>query len=323
MPIDECFDAPADAVERALPATSDAAPADTRAEALLRRADAACRRVGVDRDSVRAVVRIAVLRMAHRYGPFGDDRHAYHNEEHALGLLERTLPALLAAAPLDTADREALVLFCACHDLRQRECGPAVGPIGADEAASIAETARLLAAQGLNDRRLHLALRFAIAGSTFANGTEDAEKGALVHRLGAWLDGSKPCWRDDADAVNAERLARIAADLDTGSIGAPYAEFAAQAAALAVELQYRAGRPLDSRAAAAACLQFLGEGQRHYVDALHRFASAEGRAAFGERRDANARRCAKTARDLAERFPVAPADAHAVLAAFAAITAAP
>jgi hypothetical protein len=35
--------------------------------------------------------------------------------------LEDKLPLLLAAAPLPTVEREALVLFCACHDLRQRE----------------------------------------------------------------------------------------------------------------------------------------------------------------------------------------------------------
>ena len=325
MPIDDRFDAPADAVERALPAAPAAAAPDNGAGAALsRRADAACRQLGIAREPVRLAVRIGVLRMARRYGRDGMDPHAYHNDAHALGLLERTLPALVAAGPLDAGAREVLALFCACHDLRQRERGPGVGPVGANEAASIAEAERLLAALGLEDRRLRLALRLAIAGSTFAAGDidvdgDDAARGAFAHRLAAWLDDHRPGWRGDDDAVEAERVARIAADVDTGAIGAPYAEFAAQAAALAVELQARAGRALDGAAAAASCLAFLGSGQQRYVETLHRFASPEGRAAFGTQRDHNARRAIETARRLAERFPHPPRDGHTVLAAFADI----
>lgn len=317
--------APPDAIELAIPAGATAGPhGDPRGSALAERAERACLAIGVDDPAVRAAVRVAVLRMAYRHGALGDDPHAYHNEAHALGLIERTLPALLATAPLPTHEREALALFCACHDLRQRESAATAGPIGANEAASIAETERLLAASGLDARPLRLALRFAIAGSTFATGSDDdASKGAFAHRLGGWLDGGHPGWRLDDDAVAAERLARIAADLDTGAIGGDYADFAAQAAALAAELQHRGGHALDTAAAGQACLRFLTDGQRRYVAHLHRFASAEGHAAFGARRDANVRRVAETADRLARRFAAGPApDGHAVVAAFLALTAA-
>jgi hypothetical protein len=322
MPIDYRVVYPADDVERALPGpTLPLAGIDTRAAAYAQRAAMACRRCGVERAAIGEAAQVAVVRMATRYGPLGADGHAYHNQDHLLDLLEDKLPALLAVAPLPVAEREALVLFCAGHDLRQREARRHDDePIGANEAASLAETERLLDVAGLDDPPLRKALRLAIIGSTFAAGHDDSAQshGAFAHRLGAWLDGVEPGWRDDPAAAGAEHLARMAADLDTSNVASPYIDFAQSAIALASEIQYRAGRSMDSTEAGRGCLAFLTEGQERYVFALQRFASREGRAAFGAQRDANAARVRDTGRLLRERFAggAAPSSGHAVIAAF-------
>lgn len=327
MPIDYRLVYPADAVEEAVPISGLSALAPgTCAAAYAHRVAAACDRVGVDNSAVVAVASIAVVRMAMRYGPLGHDPHAYHNQDHLLELLEDKLPALLAHAGPSALGRDALVLFCACHDLRQREARHHEDePIGANEAASLAETERLLDDAGLTDASLRTMLRFAIVGSTFAAGNDEKvqSQGAFAHRLAGWLDTAQPGWRDDPVAAEAEHLARMAADVDTSNVASPYIDFAQSAVALASEIQYRAGRPLDSEASAIGCLGFLTDGQERYVFALQRFASREGRASFGAQRDANAARVRETGRRLRERFPPGsrPASGQAVIAAFREIAA--
>jgi hypothetical protein len=326
MPIDYRLVYPADAVELAVPAHWRPDGIDPRAAAYATRVERACSAAGVEREAVVAAARVAVVRMAFRHGALGGDPHAYHNQDHLLELLEDKLPLLLAAAPLPAIEREALVLFCACHDLRQRETRRHdQEPIGPNEAASLAETERLLDALGLDGHELRTLLRFAIIGSTFAAGTDEngQPQGAFAHRLGTWLDGAQPGWRDDGLAAEAEHLARMAADIDTSNVASAYIDFAQSAVALASELQYRAGRALESPEAGASCLAFLTEGQERYVFALQRFASREGRAAFGSRRDANAARVRETSRLLRERFPEGTAaSGQAVVVAFREIAAA-
>ncbi|MGL6290854.1 MAG: hypothetical protein ACRC2H_09225, partial [Silanimonas sp.] len=292
MPIDYRLVYPADPVEQAVTVATLSSPTlDPSAAAYAERAGRACALAGIDRQAVVDVARVAVVRMAMRYGPLGTDGHAYHNQDHLLELLENKLPALLATALLPTVEREALALFCACHDLRQREARRHDDePIGANEAASLAETERLLDSAGLDDAMLRTMLRFAIAGSTFAAGNDEnvQAQGAFAHRLGTWMDTTRPGWRDDPTAAEAEHLARMAADIDTSNVASPYIDFAQSAVALATEIQFRAGRTRDSAEAGAGCLGFLTEGQERYVFALQRFASREGRAAFGTQRDANA-----------------------------------
>lgn len=327
MPIDYRRVYPADAVERAVPARALASAAlDERATAYAERVARACSKAGIDRAAIIGIAQTAVVRMAMRYGPLGDDGHAYHNQDHLLDLLEDKLPALLATATLPIVEREALTLFCACHDLRQRETRRHDDePIGANEAASLAETERLLDAAGIDDALLRTMLRLAIVGSTFAAGNDEnvLAQGAFAHRLGAWMDGAQPGWRDDPAAADAEHLARMAADIDTSNVASPYIDFAQSAIALATEIQYRAGRGLDSAEAGTGCLAFLTEGQERYVFVLQRFASREGRAAFGAQRDANAARVRETGRRLRERFPseAPPASGHAVIIAFREIAA--
>lgn len=317
---------PADRVELAIPGgwQPDAHP-EPRAIDLVRRTAAACRRIGIQREAVIAAAGIAVVRMAIRHGSLGDDRHAYHNEDHLLDLLADKLPALLAVAPLPLEQREALALFCAFHDLRQRETlRHDDGSIGANEAASLAEAERLLDALGLSGSVPRMALRFAIIGSTFATGADehDLPRGAFAHRLAAWLDATHAGWRADATTVEAEHLARMAADIDTSNVASIYGDFAESAAALATELQFRAGRDLGSEAAGLSCLAFLTDGQERYITVLQRFASFEGRTAFGAQRDANAPRVREVSRRLRERFPEAVRPTgHDVIAAFRAIAA--
>lgn len=327
MPIDYRLVYPADAVEHAVPIGALANPAlDPRAAAYADRVARACQRAGIGHPGIIDVAAIAVVRMAMRYGPLGQDGHAYHNQDHLLELLEDKLPALLATADLPTVEREALALFCACHDLRQREARRHDDePIGANEAASLAEAERLLDAAGIDQPTLRTMLRFAIIGSTFAAGNDEnvLSQGAFAHRLAGWLDGTQPGWRDNPIAAEAEHVARMAADIDTSNVASPYIDFAQSAVALASEIQYRAGRSLEGPESAAGCLGFLTEGQERYVFALQRFASREGRATFGAQRDANAARVRETGRRLRERFPngSTPASGQAVIAAFRAIAA--
>lgn len=327
MPIDYRLVYPADAVEQALPMGALSSPAlGPCALAYARRAARACERAGVDHPALVDVASVAVVRMAMRYGPLGQDGHAYHNQDHLLELLEDKLPSLLAHAHVPAAGRDALALFCACHDLRQREvrCHDEE-PIGANEAASLAEAERLLDAAGIDDAGLRLRLRLAIIGSTFAAGNDEAapSQGAFAHRLAGWLETTQPGWREDPIMAEAEHLARMAADLDTSNVASPFIDFAQSAVALATEIQYRAGHPLDTEASAAGCLAFLSDGQERYVFALQRFASREGRAAFGAQRDANAARVREMGRRLRERFPKGspPASGQSVIAAFREIAA--
>ena len=116
---------------------------------------------------------LGLARLGLRHGGFGQDPHDYHNEDHVLELAERRLGRVMDSmgeTALPAADWLALVLFAACHDLRQRETFDVPGPVGGNEAASIAETFRILAACGFEpgpDRDLFIALELMIAGSTF------------------------------------------------------------------------------------------------------------------------------------------------------------
>lgn len=322
MPLDYRSVYPVDDVERALPDLEAAALLLGEPALLLaQRVTRACQRVGITREAVLQAASLATLRLACRHGGLGTDFHAYHNENHVLELLELKLPALLAQAPLSTEDCEALALFCAGHDLRQREVRlHSDDLVGANEAASLAEFLRLLAHAGLGgEPGLARATRYAIVGSTFATGTDENTLGAFAHRLSAWLDETAPGWRDDPNATRAEHLARIAADLDTSNVASPYPDFAESAIALATEIQYRSGRSLASVEAGESCAGFLTAGQERYVFSLQRFASREGRLAFGALRDTNAARVRKHGRALRESFEGHMGSGEEVIARFRAL----
>lgn len=257
-------------------------------------------------DAARSAVAlsIALARMGLRHGSWGEDFHAYHNENHALELMDGRLGQLVSTAgeAFDGRDRIALMLFCACHDLRQREDGEGDGPVGPNEAASMAESRRILAAAGFDPQRdawLYGTLELAIAGSTFdarplppdsrSNTAELAARGgALAPHLAQWLDAREPQWRSDAVRQHALALAQVASDLDTANVAEPMLELAASSIRLCEEREMRAGRSLEDAQSVAPCFAFLTEGQERYFFELHRFCSEPGRLAFAEGKAANA-----------------------------------
>lgn len=321
-------------------ATSD----DARAAFARRNSDIPARltglaeRIGAERRTLDAAI-LGAARLGRRHGSLGNDFHAYHNEGHVMELAERRLERVIAQlgpAAVPVADAGDLMLFAACHDLRQREPIDVPGPVGGNEAASIAETFRLLDACGFDrrdDRPRYVALELMIAGSTFDSrpqslpdpATADLPSisgGALARGLALWLDSETPTWRQDLDARRGERLARLAADLDTANVGEPFGLLAETAVRLCREREMRAGRKIDSIASAAPCLGFLGPGQQFYFFDLHRFCSREGEQVFGPQKLANSPRVKEAAIALGARFAAnPPANGEEVIAAFLALSA--
>ena len=333
MFLDDLHRYPPDAVERALP---DAPAArrllDSSQPDLLARLTAIGQRINAD-DRVLDAVVLAATRLALRHGSLGQDLHAYHNESHVLELAERRLLRLLETLggnALSAGDLGALFLFAACHDLRQREIDTPPGPVGGNEMASIAEAQRILASCGLDAEAagLGVVLPLMIAGSTFdarplptiVAGHDDVSMlagGALARGLALWLDSDWPHWRENQQAVRGERLARLAADIDTGNVGESFDQLCDTALRLCREREWRAGRTLESSDSATSCLAFLGPGQQHYFFELHRFCSREGERVFGPSKQANATRVRQTTAALLDRFAAQPpANGQAVVSAF-------
>lgn len=329
-----------DAIEQALPG-ADAArqllaarrpDITTRLEAMVARITGGAG----DRRHLDATL-LGLARLGLRHGAFGSDPHDYHNEDHVMELAERRLGRaldVLGAEALPADDALALLVFAACHDLRQREPFDAPGPIGGNEASSIAETFRILTACGFDpgaDRGQYLALELMIAGSTFdprplphPDGEElaTAAGGSLARSLGIWLDGDRPEWSAAPAARRGERLARLAADLDTANVGEDFPLLADSALRLCRERERRAGRALGRAASAPTCLGFLSRGQTHYFFELHRFCSREGERVFGAKKAANGPGVRRVSEGLLARFEdLPPASGQAVLDAFAALCA--
>ena len=325
----------ADGIERALPdAASALALIEPRRPDIRPRLAAMVDRATSGAGSPRHVdaALLGLARLALRHGGFGDDPHDYHNEEHVLELGERRLGLLmdsLGDATLPADDWLALLMFSAFHDLRQRETFDVPGPVGGNEAASIAECFRILEACGFDetaDRDLYVGMELMIAGSTFdarplphPDGEEmpTAGGGSLARGLGLWLDGERADWRADAAARRGERLGRLAADLDTANVGEPFPLLAESALRLCRERERRAGRSLQRAASAPTCLGFLSRGQTHYFFDLHRFCSREGERAFGPQKAINGPRVRRVSQRLLQRFEdQAPPTGIAVIEAF-------
>jgi hypothetical protein len=331
-----------DAVESALP---DAAAAREllagRSPGLAARLEAAGRRAagpGLDEALLGRHLDAAVLGLARlglRHGRLGEDPHDYHCEAHVMELAERRLGHVIGAlghGALPGSDWLALLVFAACHDLRQREGFEAPGPVGGNEAASIAETFRILDACGFErgrDRGVYVTLELMIAGSTFdarplphpeAADLATAAGGALARGLALWLDGERPEWTVDADARRGERLGRLAADLDTANVGESFNLLAESALRLCREREYRAGRALAKAASGPTCLGFLSRGQLFYFFDLHRFSSREGERVYGPGKQANGAGVRHVSAALLQRFEdQPPANGQAVLDAFQAL----
>jgi hypothetical protein len=278
---------------------------------------------------------LSLARFGTRHGSWGHDYHHYHNENHALEILDGRLGRLMWQVGLSALPGEdwlALSLFATCHDLRQREAVGRDQPIGNNEAASIAETTRILELSGFEperDRGLFVALELMIAGSTFDARPAGPERpynsaelvssgGALAPNLDRLLDRQRAGWRDDPQLVQALALALVASDLDTANVGEPFPWLAESASRLCQEREMRSGRRLDDGESAAPCIEFLSDGQERYFFQLHRFCSDLGDTTFAPAKQANAARVHEVAQALRRRYARRQAaSGHAVVADFA------
>jgi hypothetical protein len=136
-----------------------------------------------------------------------------------------------------------------------------------------------------------------------------------------WLDICEEGWRGDADVRRGERLARLAADLDTANVGEGFVLLCETALRLCREREMRAGRDLGSDASFLTSLAFLGAGQDYYFFQLHRFSSREGERVYGPQKTSNGPLVRAATAGLQARFADAPpANGEAVLAAFSELT---
>lgn len=268
-----------------------------------------------------AALTLSLARFGCRHGSWGDDFHHYHNENHALEILDGRIGRLMERIGIDALPGEdwiALQLFATCHDLRQREQVDFDHPVGNNEAASIVETFRILDVCGFDrerDRGLYLDLELMIAGSTFDarpaaalayryyNSAEVAATGgALAPRMAPYLDQALPGWQDDPDIVHAVELAQIASDLDTANVAEAFPWLAESASRLCQEREMRSGRSLQAAESAQPCVGFLSDGQERYFFELHRFCSAAGEATFADTKKENAPKLRALAQALRQRF---------------------
>jgi hypothetical protein len=329
---------PPDATEQALPDVASARRLlDANRPDIPERLAAIAARFDLDPRALDAAV-LATARLAHRHGSLGDDFHAYHNESHVLEVGERRLLRLIEGTG-DQGPRgddiAALLMFAACHDLRQRESYDFPGPVGGNEAASAAEAFRILDLAGFDrkaDLAQYIALELMISGSTFdarpaspadpqTDELPEVAGGALARGLHLWLDSQVPRWREHEAVRRGERLARMAADLDTANVGEAFEQLCETALRLCREREMRWGRALNSDESAKTCLGFLGAGQEYYFYELHRFSSREGERVFGPQKLANGPKVRQTSNALHARFmDVPPATGAAVLTAFAELT---
>ncbi len=276
---------------------------------------------------------LGTARLGLRHGSFGNDFHHYHNEDHIMDLADRRLGRMIEVCGLDVMPSDdwlALILFSACHDLRQREPKDCPGPTGGNEAASISETFRILDVCGFDrntDRAVYVAQELMIAGSTFdprlseaSPDTANLTGGALARSLGLWLDGGQPTWREDADARRGERLGRMSADIDTANVGESFHLLGRSALQLAEEQLMRRELTPEQPEAAQHALSFLSYGQYHYFFDLHRFSSREAERVFGPQKLANSDKVRATSLALMAQFENTPAaNGRAVMDAFATL----
>src|SRR5436190_11779452 len=229
---------------------------------------------------------ISLARLGARHGSFGQDFHQYHNENHALEILDRRIGEVLESegvGALSGGDWLALALFATCHDLRQREPMEFRHGVGSNEAASIAESHRILDVSGFDravDKNLYAALDIMIAGSTFDASPRPkhyntaevlATGGPPAPRLAKELDETEPDWREHPEIEHALVLAQIASDLDTANVAEPFNDLAQSSGRLAAEREMRANRSLESPESGPPVLNFLTDGQERYFFELHRF----------------------------------------------------
>lgn len=201
---------------------------------------------------------IAYARMTRRNGALSEHPRSYHNERHIDDLLTRIFYcAEQYKTQINPNGLAILSFFAACHDLRQDEPRNTSNPtslVGANEAASFAEAARIIAMTGAdslwNEHHM-LLLRTMIEGSTFGSGGKRSQnffQGNLAKHLLQQL--SLP-------NKNDEQLVLLACDIDTANVSLNLAEFAQSAVAIFDELKSHQNVETSAH-------QFFGEQQKIY-----------------------------------------------------------
>jgi len=268
-------------------------------------------------------LRVAYVRFAMRHGTWGEDLHQYHNEHHAMEIMDRRIGRLCSVVgPQALSPQEwlLLTLFGSMHDLRQRESPNFERPVGANESASIDEGKRILIACGLDeqhDQEFLTCLEMMIAGSTFDTrlhkpmlltaAEATTAVGALAPTIVKELKKAVPEWESDPVLRRRVRLTLLASDLDTANVGEPLRLLGESAVRLCLERESRCGRPALAEDSALPCLQFLTAGQERYFFDLHRFYSDLGERAFGPQKASNGPLVYEISRRMHERFGVVPA----------------
>jgi len=267
-------------------------------------------------------LQVAYARFAWRHGTWGNDLHQYHNEHHAMEIMDRRirrLCAVVGANALEPQEWLLLTLFGAMHDLRQRETPDFEQPVGANESASIDEARRILLGCGLDEVRDHdflVCLEMMIAGSTFdtrlhkpmlLTAAEAATAvGALAPTIVKELKRQQPDWESDPKLKRRVRLTLLASDLDTANVGEPLKLLGESAVRLCLERESRCNRAALAEDSALPCLQFLTAGQERYFFDLHRFYSDLGERAFGPQKASNGPLVYEISRRMHHRFGITP-----------------
>ena len=277
---------------------------------------------------------LSFVRMASRHGSWGADIHTYHNEEHALELLNGRLARTrlqLGWRGLEAEEWLLLALFSNCHDLRQREKFDYKDGVGANERASIAETHRILRASGFNaseHAEFFDTLAWMIAGSTFDARPESAEHGrihpqadaagnpvavstpaainsggSLSSSLSRSFIASHPEYLSNPILRRRARLILVSADLDTANVGEPFMALVDSAVRLVREREMRNGRDLSKPDSGQHVIEFLTDGQELYFFKLHRFVSDVGRDVFGLGKTLNSHKLKRLTDQIRARFP--------------------
>jgi hypothetical protein len=279
---------------------------------------------------------LSFARLAVRHGSWGEDFHHYHNEDHAMELLNGRLALVrvqLGWGAFDPMEWLLLSLFCTCHDLRQREAPSFDRDVGANERASIAETYRILDLSGFDrkaDQEFYQTLQAMIAGSTFdarpeppdapLNSAEAVSSGgSLSAALVRKMEAQDVHWRSKPDHARRHRLMLVASDLDTANVGEPFRALAASAVRLICEREMRAGRSLDTLSNAHGVLDFLTHGQQQYFFKLHRFVSEIGQRVFGEGKASNGPKLMALTAQMQAEFADSSALPRTMIARFEAI----
>ena len=267
-------------------------------------------------ENTQRALSLSFVRMAYRHGSWGTDFHAYHNESHTLELLNGRLARVRLQhswTALEAEEWLLLAMFSTCHDLRQRELPSMVDGVGANERASMAECARILALAGFDpvqDAEYFDSMSYMIAGSTFdarpdhVSGADAASSGgSMSFKLVKRFEAAHPSWRQDPMLRRRHRAILLSSDLDTANVGEPFLALARSGERLIREREFRHDRSLDDPDHALGVFEFLTDGQERYFFKLHGFVSDVGRSVFGLGKEINAPKLKQLTDGLRDRYP--------------------